>query len=219
MHPFLAFLLRFFISLPTTVIIWLLSFFAFSQTYLISSFIALGGGAVVFLAIKWYTSHSFLKKHRLTRKEYAYIVKNLKEAQKKIKRLQKVFFNVRNIGAFKQLFEIMRLSKRIQSITKKEPGRFYKAEQFYFYHLDSIVELSEKYSFLASQPAKNDKLYFSLNETRDTLKDLKLSIEKDLYEVLSSDIDHLEYELDVAKHSLKTQKNPLNKNDEGRFIK
>ncbi|MFE7152616.1 5-bromo-4-chloroindolyl phosphate hydrolysis family protein, partial [Heyndrickxia sporothermodurans] len=64
-----------------------------------------------------------------------------------------------------------------------------------------------------------DKLSYSLNETRDTLKDLKRSIEKDLYEVLSSDIDHLEMELDVAKHSLKTLKNPLSKDDERRTIK
>lgn len=219
MHPFMAFILRFFIAVPTTVVIWLLSFFAFSQPYWLSTLFALGGGVIVYSIINWYTSHTFLKKHRLTRKEYAYIVKNLKEAQKKIKRLQKVFFSVRNIGAFKQLFEIMRLIKRIQAITKKEPQRFYKAEQFYFYHLDSIVELSEKYSFLASQPSKNDKLYYSLNETRDTLKDLKISIEKDLYEVLSSDIDHLEFELDVAKHSLKSQKNPLTKDDERRSVK
>ncbi|MGE8204419.1 5-bromo-4-chloroindolyl phosphate hydrolysis family protein [Heyndrickxia sp. NPDC080065] len=219
MHPFLAFMLRFFIALPTAVATWLVSFFVFSQTYWLSSLIAIGGGGIVYTAIKWYTSHVYLKKHRLTRKEYAYIMKNLNEAQKKIKRLQKVFFSIRSIGAFKQMFEIIRLTKRIQAITKKEPGRFYKAEQFYFYHLDSIVELSEKYSFLAAQPAKNDKLYYSLNETRDTLKDLKISIEKDLYEVLSSDIDHLEFELDVAKHSLKTLKNPLKKDDERRSIK
>ncbi|MBL5779145.1 5-bromo-4-chloroindolyl phosphate hydrolysis family protein [Bacillus sporothermodurans] len=219
MHPFLAFLLRLIITLPTTVAIWLISFFVYSQPYWLASLFALGGGAIVYSVIKWYTSHHYLKRHRLTRKEYAYIVKNLKEAQKKIQRLQKVFFSMRNIGAFKQMLEIIRLTKRIQTIIKKEPGRFFKAEKFYFYHLDSIVELSEKYTFLASQPAKNDKLSFSLNETRDTLKDLKRSIEKDLYEVLSSDIDHLEMELDVAKHSLKTLKNPLSKDDERRTIK
>lgn len=219
MHPFLAFMLRFFVTLPTMTIIWLVSNFAFNQTFWISALCALGGGVITYVATKWYTDHVFLKRHQLTRKEYAYIIKNLKEAQQKISRLQKVFFSIRSIGSFKQMFEIIRLVKRIQSIIKKEPQRFFKAEKFYFYHLDSVVELSEKYSFLASQPAKNDKLYYSLNETRDTLKDLKSSIEKDLYEVLSNDIEHLEFELDVAKRSLKTLKNPLTKDDERRSTK
>jgi len=153
--------------------------------------------------IKWITKRKFLKKHQLSRKEFAYIVQNLKEAKKKIHRLQKVFFNVRNIGAFKQMLDLIRLVKRIYAIIRREPRRFYQAEKFFFYHLDSIVELSEKYAFLAAQPVKNNELYFSLKDTRNTLKELKRTIENDLYEVLSKDIDHLEFELNVAKHSLK----------------
>jgi 5-bromo-4-chloroindolyl phosphate hydrolysis protein len=218
MKSFFSFITRVFVAIPATALVWLISYFGFSQTFFLSSVYALLGGTVIYFAVKWLTTRKFLKKHQLSRKEYVYIAKNLQEAKKKIQRLQKVFFNVRNIGAFKQMLELIRLVKRIYTIIRREPRRFYQAERFFFYHLDSIVELSEKYAFLASQPVKNNELYFSLKDTRDTLKDLKRSIENDLYDVLSKDIDHLSIELDVAKHSLKTTEHPL-KDDERRSVK
>jgi 5-bromo-4-chloroindolyl phosphate hydrolysis protein len=42
----------------------------------------------------------------------------------------------------------------------------------------------------------------SLSETRWTIAQLTENIEKDLYDLLEKDIDHLQFELDVAKHSL-----------------
>ena len=89
------------------------------------------------------------------------------------------------------------------AIVNKDPRRFYQSERFFFYHLDSVVELSERYALLAAQPVKNDKMYISLKETRSTLEDLSESIKKDIYHVLSTDVDDLKFELDVAKHSLK----------------
>lgn len=203
MKSFFSFVTRIFVAIPVATLIWLISYFGFEQTILYSSGFAILGGAVIYIAVKWITTRKFLKKHQLSRKEFAYIVQNLKEAKKKIHRLQKVFFNVRNIGAFKQMLDLIRLVKRIYAIIRREPRRFYQAEKFFFYHLDSIVELSEKYAFLAAQPVKNNELYFSLKDTRNTLKELKRTIENDLYEVLSKDIDHLEFELNVAKHTLK----------------
>lgn len=34
---------------------------------------------------------------------------------------------------------------------------FYEAEDFFFSHLDSLVELTEKYAFLEKQPVKDKK--------------------------------------------------------------
>jgi len=114
------------------------------------------------------------------------------------------------MGAFKQLYELSKLSKRMYAIINKEPRRFYQSERFFFYHLDSVVELSERYAMLAAQPVKNENMYISLKETQSTLEDLSESIKKDIYHVLSSDIDDLKFELDVAKHSLKKlEYNPL----------
>ena len=92
-------------------------------------------------------------------------------------------------------------------LQKKEPKRFFQAERFYYSHLDSIVELSEKYAFLNTQPSKTPELMESLQETKGTIHQLADTLEKDLYIVLEDDIDHLQFELDVAKQELK--KRPL----------
>lgn len=209
MKPFLYFILRTALALPITIGTWLLCFFAYDQTFLVSSAISLVVGGIVFYGVKWMTNRSFLKENHLTRKEYIYIQKNLEEAKAKINRLQKVFVHIRSLHNLRQMLTINRLVKRIYAIVKKEPRRFYQAERFFFYHLDSIVELTEKYAFLANQPLKDEKMYQQLSETRQTIEDLSKSIENDLYQVLSTDIDHLDFELDVAKHSLKRLEHPL----------
>jgi 5-bromo-4-chloroindolyl phosphate hydrolysis protein len=91
-------------------------------------------------------------------------------------------------------------------MTMKEPKRFYQAEEFYFSHLDSIVELTEKYSFLSSQPKQNSEMGQSLIETRRTLNELTKVLEEDLYHVISDDLDTLNFEIDVAKHTIKKKK-------------
>lgn len=203
----------FFLGVATTVeaiIIWIILLLGSDLSAFPSFLIALLAGALTYLGVKGMIDYKFLKKNKLTRKEYAYIKKNLNEAKKKISRLQKAFLSVRTMGAFKQLYELNKLSKRMYSIIKKEPRRFYQSERFFFYHLDSVVELSERYATLASQPVKNDKMYISLKETQSTLEDLSHSIKKDIYHVLSADVDDLKFELDVARHSLKKlEYNPL----------
>lgn len=195
--------LNFFIQSTTAFIstgtIWLVSFFTFDQTFLLSSAYAIGGGTVVFLTAKSITHLRFLKQNQLSRKEYVYIKQNLKEADKKIKRLRKALFSIRTISSIKQNIEMYRVVNKIYSITKKEPRRFYLAETFYYSHLDSLVELSEKYAFLTSQPSKTKELSHSLDDTRRTISQLAESLERDLHNVLSKDIDHLNFELDVAK--------------------
>jgi 5-bromo-4-chloroindolyl phosphate hydrolysis protein len=56
---------------------------------------------------------------------------------------------------------------------------------------------------LASQPKRNANLEVSLSETRMMIDKLAKQLEDDLYDLLKTDIDHLEFELDVAKHSMK----------------
>ena len=116
---------------------------------------------------------------------------------------------MRNFSDMKQNYEVIKLVNKIYSTTKKEPKRFFKAEQFYFSNLDSIVEITEKYAFLHSQPAKTPELKISLKETRLTLDKLTDSLENDLYRVLEEDIDDLQFELDVAKKTM--ERLPLDK--------
>ncbi|MFT4413970.1 5-bromo-4-chloroindolyl phosphate hydrolysis family protein [Fredinandcohnia humi] len=203
MNPFLAFIIKMFIAVPSTITVWLVSFFTFDQTFLLSSGYSILGGGLTFFISSLYMNHLFLKKHHLTRKEYNYIKKNLNEANKKLSRLNKALLSIRHIPSLKQRVDLHRLTKKIYRLTKSEPRRFYLAERFYFSHLDSVVELSEKYALLSSQPRKNSELERSLHETRRVLEELTETIEKDLYKMLSNDIDDLHFEIDVAKNSNK----------------
>lgn len=203
MKPILHFMIRATAASALSVLLWFTSFFAFNQTFLLSSAYAAGAWIAVYLGGKWYGTYLFLKENQLTRREYAYIKQNLLEAKLKIARLRKALFAVKNIQTIKQNLEILRIVRKIYSITKNEPKRFYQVERFYYQSLDSIVELTEKHAFLASQPKRNANLEVSLSETRMMIDKLAKQLEDDLYDLLKTDIDHLEFELDVAKHSMK----------------
>lgn len=200
---------RVLVTSSLSAITWLILFFGFGQLFWLSTVFALGGGIGLFCGWQWYARHAFLKKHQLTRREYAYIRNNLREAKDKIRRLRKSFMNVRSIRTFRQMLVINRLVKQIYTIVKREPKRFYQAERFFFYHLDSMVELTEKHAFLAAQSVNNAKVLQSLRETRAMIDDLITTVEKDLHHLLSTDVEQLQFELDVAKRSLKTWAHPL----------
>ncbi|MED4534421.1 5-bromo-4-chloroindolyl phosphate hydrolysis family protein [Metabacillus fastidiosus] len=206
MNQFLNFLTKTSVSAVSTVSVWSVSVFAIGQPLLLSSLFAVGGGLVAYSTTSFITTSLFLKRHSLSRKEYKYIQKNLEEANKKIKRLRKSLISIRNIASIKQNIELLRVVNKIYSITKTEPKRFYLAEEFYYSHLDSLVELSEKHAFLAAQPKKSKEMADSLTETRETISTLTQSVEKDLYDVLAKDIDHLNFELDVAKLTIDKKK-------------
>ena len=206
MNRFIADFVPILIAFPMVVPVWMISYFVLNQPFGLSVVISLAGGMLAYWLSSVYFSSRYLKKHELTRKEFQYIKKNLIEAKPKIWRVQKALISVRHISSFKQRKEMIKMIRKIYSLTKKEPKRFYQAEQFYYSHLDSAMELAEKYVFLAQQPKKNRELELSLTETRKTLKELTNTIEKDLYKVIADDIDNLNFELDVAKQSIKTRK-------------
>ncbi|MBB6446383.1 5-bromo-4-chloroindolyl phosphate hydrolysis family protein [Bacillus benzoevorans] len=207
MKSFFQFVLRSAAGGFVSVLVWAISFLAFHEDIVISLLYGLVSGMAVFFTLKWVNRRQFLRSNGLTRREYQYIKRNLKEAKLKINRLQKAFIRGRSLSNMKQNIDIIRVVNRIYFITKKEPKRFFQAERFYYSHLDSIVELSEKYAFLNSQPSKTPELADSLKETKVTINQLTDTLEKDLYIVLEDDIDHLQFELDVAKQEL--QKRPL----------
>lgn len=201
MKGFFQFILRFTAASGTAGITWLLSFFAFSQTFLISGLYALAGGTVIYVSAKQIGNFRHIRKAGLTRREFKYIDRNLKEAKTKISRLQKALLRVKNVDQAKQNFEIIRTVRKIYSNTKKEPQRFYQAEGFYYKNLDSLVEITEKYAYLSSQPAKSWEMAESLLDTRRTIRSLNETIKKDLHIMLKDDVDTLHFELDVAKQS------------------
>lgn len=206
MNTFLQFLVRtvFSFSIGTSSFIaYLLLFDLGFPLTLLSSF---GTGILLFFIVKGLQKRWWLQKNGLSSQEFRYINKNLKEAKEKVKRLQKQQLRVRSLGAFKQILELNRLSRRIYQLVKKEPKRFFSGESFFFYHLDSVVEITEKYTFLAAQPGKNKEAFLSLQQTRTTLDDLTESLEKDLQNVLANDMDTLQFELNFANQHLSHKK-------------
>ncbi|MGG3940306.1 5-bromo-4-chloroindolyl phosphate hydrolysis family protein [Peribacillus psychrosaccharolyticus] len=187
--------------------IWAVSWIGMDISYLLSSVYALAGAAVVFTGLKVVGRHKMLKNIGMSGREYKFVKENLIEGKEKIKRLQKSMFSFKDLLASKQNYEVLRKVKRIDSLVRNEPKRFYQAESFYFYHLNSLVELTEKHAFLNKQPHRTVDLVISLNETRDAIKLLEKQIDSDLGILLEGDIQTLHMELDMAKKTL--NKKPL----------
>lgn len=201
MNSFLMFLVRSGISLPIGGLTWLVSLFGFDQSFLLSVVYGVGATAASYYISDGVMKHRVMTRQGLPRKEYKFIQSELKVANEKISRLNKHVFSIRHFPSFKQRIDLMRVTKKIYRLTKEEPRRFYKAEKFYYSHLDSLVEISQKYALLSSQPKKNRALQATLNDTRRTLEQLGRTIEDDLHDILSDDIDDLHFELDVVKHT------------------
>jgi 5-bromo-4-chloroindolyl phosphate hydrolysis protein len=207
MNPFLALLVRSLVAVPITVITWLICFFnVYDHEFWASTGVAVTAGIITHFVLALFMKTQYLHKHQLSGKEYRYIKKNLVEAKQKMKRLNRSLFQIRDVSSVKQRIDILRITKKIYKMTRKEPKRFYQAEEFFFSHLDSMVELTEKYSFLAAQPKKSIEMNQSLLETRQTLNEMTRILEEDLYQVVSNDMEHLNFEIDVAKHSIKKKK-------------
>lgn len=208
MKAFLQFILRTLSASSAVGLTWLISFFAFEQTIWLASLYAILGGGAVYISMKQITNFRHRQQNGLSRREHKFIEKNLKEAKEKITRLNRALRSVRSFAQAKQNFEIMLTVRKIYANTKKEPKRFYKAERFYYEHLDSLVALTEKYAYLSEQPAKTKEINQSLRDTRHTLAIMNETVKKDLHIMLDDDLDVLDFELDVAKQSIDKRKQP-----------
>jgi len=223
MSELLQTFIRHCLNVPIMITSWFVFFFSIDSGFLWSSALAVGVYIVSNFSIKKIQQRRIMKKHQMTLSEYFHIQQQLKEANKKIKALNNQYLKVRSISSFKQLFEMNRLAKRIISLVKSNPKKFYQAEKFFYAHLDSAVELTSKYTLLVSQPAKNKDMKLALQDTRETLESISTVMEEDLQSVLASDVELLKMELDFAKLSVKQTEKPLylegESDHERKFIK
>ena len=139
------------------------------------------------------------KKLGLTHKEYRQIALQLKKAREQLNKLTQQYTRVRSIKSFKLINETSKVSRRIVNIVNNDPHKFYAVEDFFYAHLPSAVELTDKYTLLTKEQVKGTDIHLALEETRKTLKDLHVTIEDDLKLALQSDIENLKIELDFAK--------------------
>ncbi|HLR68967.1 MAG TPA: 5-bromo-4-chloroindolyl phosphate hydrolysis family protein, partial [Virgibacillus sp.] len=87
-------------------LIWLISFLTFEQTFLMTSLYSLLGGGITYVAVKELQNFQIIRKNDLSRREYRFIRKNLKEAKHKISRLRRALYRVRSLSQAKQNLEI-----------------------------------------------------------------------------------------------------------------
>lgn len=192
------FFIRNFIAVPVSFGSWLYLLFGIGMNI----FPATGLFIVLYLgstfSIKQIQLSSNLKQLGMTRSEYKHIKSQLTSARFKVKQLNSFYGKVRSVQAFRQLHEINTISRKILGIVKTNPKKFYYVEKFFYAHLDSAVELTSKYSMLVNQPLKDKDLKITLQNTRETLVDVNKQLEQDLRNVLSSDLEKLQMEIDFV---------------------
>ncbi|WP_019415485.1 5-bromo-4-chloroindolyl phosphate hydrolysis family protein [Paenisporosarcina sp. TG20] len=203
------FMIRHLLSISIFITSWITFQSGLEFHFALAGLLAIGTYVVSNQLIKMVQSRITVSKYVMTLAEYRHIKLQLKEAKTKLKLLNGYYVKVRSVRAFKQLFEMNRLAKRIFQIVKTDPKKFYHVESFFYAHLETAVELTSKYTLLVTQPVKAMDVQIALQDTRETLQELNDVMEQDLRKVLSSDIEHLKMELDFAKISLKKPAPPL----------
>lgn len=149
------------------------------------------------------------KKIGLSKSEYDLIEAQLKQAKGHINALNQQYVRVRSVKSFKQINEMSKLSRRIIHIVQSNPQKFYAVEDFFYAHLPTAVELSDKYTLLTKEQVTGTEIHLALEDTRKTLKELHVTMEDDLKNALASDIENLKIELDFAKMSNDKRKERL----------
>lgn len=190
--------IRHILNILVMVATWSISLW-FDVNFGISTLLGVVGYGVSNVVIKYVQQFRFLKKWGLTHSEYKHIEMQLSEANTELRNINRCYTKIRSFSIFKQLLEMNRMAKRIINIVRKNPRKFYQAEQFFYAHIHSASELTEKYALLSTQPIKSADVHLTLQETRDTLESLNNVMQEDLQTVLASDIEELKMELDFAK--------------------
>lgn len=198
MNKIQNFFTRHIIAAPLSFGSWLYLLLGTSITIVPATGLLIGIYLGSTFTIKQIQLTSTLKKIGLNRSEYNYIQNQVSGAQQKLKRLNGYYGKVRSVQAFRQLHEINTLSRRILSIIRANPKKFYQVENFFYAHLDSAVELTAKYSILVNQPLKDKEIQIALQNTRETLTDVYSQLEQDLRNVLASDMERLQMEMDFV---------------------
>jgi len=160
-------------------------------------------------AILFYQQTKQAKQFNLSRSQFIHIEEQLSIATKNANALTQKYVQVRSVKSFKVIYEMSKLSKRIISLVRKDPTKFYMIEEFFYAHLPSALELSDKYALLTKEQVTGTDIHIALNDARVTLKALYETMETDLKKALSADIESLKIELDFAKLANEQRQNEL----------
>lgn len=206
MNTIKNFFTRHVIMAPTSFLTWVILIGGTSMNFFLGSAIGIALYAGGNVAIKELQLRSNLKKFGMARSEYKHIEQQLNESKRKLKQLGNMYGQVRSIQAFRQVYDMSSMARRIIKIVQSNPKKFYQVESFFYAHLDSVVELTSKYSMLVNQPLKDQDIKVALQHTRETLSDLSLEMERDLRNAVSTDLEQLRMEIDYVDITLKRDK-------------
>ncbi len=195
------------VSLPLMAVMFPVLYLGAEIGFIASGAVAAGTYIASNSTLKQVQLSSDSKNFGMTRSEFKNIRVQIKEGQEKIKKLQSNYYKVRSISSFKQLIEMTKIANKIITVVQQNPRKFYLAEPFFYSHLDSAIELTEKYTLLVGQPVKDQDMRIALQDTREMLLSLNKVMEQDLKQILSSDIERLRMELDYAQLAVDQHKN------------
>ncbi|WP_148709065.1 5-bromo-4-chloroindolyl phosphate hydrolysis family protein [Falsibacillus albus] len=199
MKSFMRYIIRSCISTLSGIFIWLLSFFSWNIPFSLTSVLAISSSIAIYFIIKWMQTANIHKQYGLDRKEYAYIRQQLKESKQKIKKLNKSIFQLKSISAFRQFYETQKLSKQIFHTVKLKPQLFFSCEQFFYQHLDSAVEITEKYAALSANGLNDPSFRKTMGEAKEALSLINQSLNDDLIKLHSGDLHDLQVEIEYVK--------------------
>lgn len=206
MNKMKNFFTRHLIMAPASFLTWFTLIGATGLNFFVCSAIGIGLYAGGNLAFKELQMRSALKQLGMSRSELKHIQYQLSESKQKVKRLSNMYGQVRSIQAFRQVYDMTSMARRIIKIVQTNPRKFYQVENFFYAHLDSAVELTSKYGLLVNQPLKDQEIKVALQHTRETLSDLSQELEKDLRNAVATDLEQLRMEIDFVDVTINKDK-------------
>jgi 5-bromo-4-chloroindolyl phosphate hydrolysis protein len=138
----------------------------------------------------------------LDKQERVYIQQNIRDAWRKLKMIRRLQFRIRSVIIWQKTSHLYKVARRILTIVSEQPHRFRAARSFFSTYLDSTLTILEKYTFLLSQPVRNEEMVMTLKKTESMLDDITTAMEEELIRVLSDDVLNLDVEIETLKKSL-----------------
>lgn len=155
----------------------------------------------------WGVSAVMKRQHRrlaadVPAEEQAYVRSQLCEARALWKRLRRARYRLRSVAMWQTVSRLSAVVDRIIRAVEQKPHQLRLAQPFFLNEWPTAVEMVEKYVYLSQQPVQSADMAEALRKTERLLGELTETAERQLLEVLSSDVWSLQTEAKVLEQSL-----------------
>ncbi|MCU7556692.1 5-bromo-4-chloroindolyl phosphate hydrolysis family protein [Macrococcus capreoli] len=205
-------------AVPIAMITGFISMQFFHFDMWIDMLVMIAGYFSAYLPIQTTTGNKYLKAMGITKQEYKYIRKEMKQAEPKIKHLLIQYKKVRSINDFRNVNEINKLARTIYKAVQKDPKKFFKVGSFFFSHLENTVNLLDQFLYLSRMPHKTQQDKQLLYNAQLTLEELKRTLQADLKALNSADYEQMKVEIDIAALNKSNSNNAMKENTDSSRI-